>query len=158
MNALADKPSVTDPHTLVPRLVQFVGEAPDKIGRFGIVNPGDILHVDEDEYQTAIRGGRFIDGSGVVEEGTEEQEVRKIPGPTNHKLFDLRTIHWEKTNLRSRLLRRSKPVLNKIAKAMEDLSGLSLPYGQGVSRNEIVNALVATARVLKWNELRMSLP
>lgn len=154
MNALQDKPSVTDPVALSPRLVQFVGDSPDRIGRFGTVNPGDILHVDEDEYHTSIKGGRFIDASGEAEEGEEEQEVGKVPSPTNHKLFDLRTIHWDKTNLRSRLLRRSKPVLTKIVKAMEELSGLSLPYGSGVSCKEMADAVVATARVLKWNEVK----
>ena len=154
MNALQDKPSVTDPVALSPRLVQFVGDSPDRIGRFGTVNPGDILHVDEDEYHTSIKGGRFIDASGEVEDGEEEQEVRKVPAPSNHKLFDLRTIHWDKRNLRARLLRRSKPVLTKIVKAMEETSGMSLPYGSGVSRNEMANAVVATARILKWNEAK----
>lgn len=154
MNALQDKPSVTDPVALSPRLVQFVGDSPDKIGRFGTVNPGDILHVDEDEYQTSIKGGRFIDASGEAEEGEEEQEAREVPSPPNHKLFDLRTIHWDKPSLRARLLRRSKPVLTKIVRAMEETSGMSLPYGSGVSRNEMANAVVATARILKWNEAK----
>jgi len=154
MNALQDKPSVTDPVSLAPRLVQFVGESPDKIGRFGTVNPGDILHVNEDEYITAASGGRFVDASGEPDGDKEEQEVRKVPEPINHALFDLRTIYWAKPNLQSRLFRRSRPVLTKIVRAMEDLSGLSLPYGPGVSCSDMVNAIVATSRILKWDQLK----
>tara|TARA_R110000803_G_scaffold39351_2_gene84943 strand:- start:911 stop:1318 length:408 start_codon:yes stop_codon:yes gene_type:complete len=131
------------------RRLEYISETSERIGQHGILKQGDVIKVDEHEYQTGLQSDKFQD---VQADDDFEEEVNTHKEPINNRFFDLRTINWQRAQVVKGLQSRTKMSLNKIAKAMEEVSGLNVAYGSDASKKQIAEGLFFAARRMNWTK------
>lgn len=125
------------------RLVEYLGESRTRLGRFGKVSSGDILEMTEREYVTV--------------QGNDNYKALPIPAldgelPTvkDHTHYQLSRIPWSEGRLPKWLARRGKSELEKVAKAMQEVTGRDMRYGHLVSSMAIIDDILTAANEFKW--------
>jgi hypothetical protein len=127
------------------RVLEYTGK-PERIGRFGRVETGQLLELTEQEAGEALRHPtyRLVDRSGVDTPDGELPEPRK----TDH--YDLTRIDWANQRLHTILSRESRPSLWRIAKAMEEVTGGNIPYGPREQPAVTIDSICEVAREMNW--------
>jgi len=134
---------------------------PSNIGRFGEVNPGDILELtylesvsvrDEAEWELL-----------EDEQSPEEREASSRVKPWGTYRRDLRVIPWEDPKLgRMMISRYSKGNLLKIVYAIQEVGGVIRELTLHTPKRLIVDAILEAASSMGWDKLtkaeRLSLP
>jgi len=131
------------------RYIEYIRDEARNEGSLGIVQPGQVLEVNEDQYHTAIASDSFRALACDVEEATErDPEDFPQPGPT--PFYDLSRFPWHKPRLRERL--RALPYRRVIdmAKAVQHITGQDVSWGTGVPRHYTVDEMVTLAIEFGW--------
>ena len=130
------------------RLVKYQGKR-DNIGRFGTVEGGSILSLNESEYQS-VRGDRRFK---PLTKPTDEEAKGISPAQTAE--YNLLSINWANKHLLDVLKGFGRPRLKKIAGAMESL-GLSVPHSGSYQRIVLASRIYEAASIEGWTLLSRS--
>ena len=122
------------------RKVKYIGDAAKRIGRFGLVAPGAILKLTEDEFRGAADNPEMevLEGRTITASRPPESIAR---------------LDWNKPNLQERLKKRSKADIDRLCRDIEaipTLHDVNLPSGNLVTKNEQVDRLVELAETQGW--------
>jgi len=133
------------------RLIEHIAPERKNQGHLGWLDPGQVVEVGEEEFQTAIRSDDFRAVETANEEG-EEIDKSEFPRPRLSPYYDLTQFDWESPHLQRRLGIQSRRTLDKLAMAVEDVTGVSQPWGDRAKAQEIVNSITATAIEFGWTQ------
>jgi hypothetical protein len=132
------------------RLIEYIRQTPRDEGTHGILQPGQVLEVNEDQYQSALDSDSFralaCEGDAALTSG--DATDFPVPGPT--PFYDLSRFAWHKPRVRERLRRLPLRRILEIAKAVQHLTGQDLAYGPGVNRWVTVDEIVTIAITFRW--------
>jgi hypothetical protein len=134
------------------RLLEYIHENEDRVGRFGTLKKGDVIKCDEREYREGLKSDKFKAVRSRSVSAEAEDEFIPQPSPIASDFFDLRSIKWNRGDTLRRLKRTHKRVLTKIAMAIEDISKISVAYGTHVSREEIATSVYDASITLGWTQ------
>lgn len=133
------------------RQLKYLGSK-TSIGRFGIVNYGDIIEATEDEYACVKGDKRFKLVGGSVNGESKVLAAGLLPFGTNY--FDLRTIPWEAENVSARLNARfSRYQLKCVIEAMKFIGAVVPEVDLEGDKIFIVDAIVTAAYNMRWDSL-----
>lgn len=133
------------------RQLKYLGSK-TSIGRFGIVNYGDIIEATEDEYACVKGDKRFKLVGGSVNGESKALAAGLLPFGTNY--FDLRTIPWEAENVSARLNARfSRYQLKCVIEAMKFIGAVVPEVDLEGDKIFIVDAIVTAAYNMRWDSL-----
>ena len=126
---------------------KYIGE-PDNISRFGVVEPGDVKGLTDDEWAC-------VEGSGdwEIADADTRADKRLGTGPQGTPQFDLRAIDWSMKNLDNYLSNQGKHTLCKIAKAMDSIGLQDIIDDHLFPVKDIVSSIISAARIEGWHRL-----
>lgn len=113
------------------------------LGRFGRVKPGQVLLLDNHEYESVKDDRHFRKKAEQLKPGLV------FPGPTPH--FDLRSIPWKEERLPQDLDKRSKDTIMKIGNAMKAL-GVKVQIAHRLNKRVMVDAIIEAATAMGWTK------
>ena len=126
--------------------MEYAGK-PDRIGRFGRVETGELLEMTEQEAIEALRSDEWR----AVDPPHVDAEEHDIPRPRKVRDFDLTKIDWANHNLHRLLSKQSRPTLCRIAMAVEEVTGRnSISYGALESATRTIDGICEAARLMRW--------
>lgn len=135
------------------RRVEYIAEAPDRVGRFGLLKKGDVIKVDQIEYRGCLESPHKFKPVQTRQIGIEPDEQftkHERPVPSQH--YDLRTIRWNRGDCLRCLIRRPKRTLIKIGKAMQEVSGVNIDFDASATRKHIAESIFSVAMRQGWSE------
>lgn len=126
------------------RSIRYVGKTPDNIGRFGIVQPNDILTLDENEWRSVKMDPRF--------EAADDQGDRDLPPdvtPIDNEDYRLTSLPWGTRFIHRCIHRLGRNQLVKVAKAM-NAQGIPTFNSSDMDRKEMADAILEAAGKMRW--------
>lgn len=133
------------------RRVEYIADEPDRVGRFGTLKKGDVIKVDEVEYRGCLEAPhKFKPVRSRNVDADPEEEFTKHDRPIASPFFDLRTIRWNRGDCLRRLKMKPKKTLIKIARAMQDVSGVHVDFDLRATRKHIAESIFNVAMRHDW--------
>ena len=124
------------------RTVIYVGEPVPRLGRFGKVEPGDELLLNSEEYRSVVDDPRFAVGDLL--------DITPGEPPAPAEGFDLREISWRSPNLYSRLKRKSRAQINKVAQAINEIDPGKVEFGNQLTIKQTADSILSYAEINGW--------
>ena len=126
------------------RYIEYTNREPQEVGRYGRLSFGQVIEVNEDEFHSALTSDDFREVAG------DKADFSDCPEPRPTAVYDLTTFNWEGKRLSARLRKKSKIHLNKIAKAVEEVTGQDVPFGQHSTTDDVVDGITRVAVDFGW--------
>lgn len=130
------------------RFIEYTRPHPRDEGSHGIVQPGQVLEVSEDQYHSAIASDSWR--ALACEEVAEPLNKEDFPQPAPTPFYNLPRLHWHKPRLKARLRRLPLRQIMLVAQAVEHITGQNVNYGPGAQRYDTVDEVITLAVTFGW--------